>query len=94
MALAFSRSRLALFLFLFALAQVSPLASLAQTAASDIACRPGGNSTDVVSVEWIDTNDGSAAYDLERQDVSGGGWSVVGTLAAGGVQRRRCLQRQ
>jgi hypothetical protein len=84
MALAFSRPRLALYLFLFALVQVSPLASLAQTAASDIACRPGGNSTDAVSVEWIDTNDGSAAYDLERQDVSGGGWSVVGTLAAGG----------
>lgn len=69
---------------LLGLLLASPGVALAQSVATDIACRPDGNATDAVDVRWVDTNDGNAEYDLERQDVSGGGWSVVDTLAAGG----------
>ncbi|MBJ22403.1 MAG: hypothetical protein CL933_23580 [Deltaproteobacteria bacterium] len=49
-----------------------PLAGSTQTAAIDIVCRPDGNSTDVLDVQWVDTKTGNVEYDLERQYVSGG----------------------
>lgn len=49
----------------------------------DIACRPDGNATDSVRISWKDTNADAADYIVQRQNIAGGSWSTISTLAAG-----------
>ena len=49
----------------------------------NIACRPDGAALDSVRITWTDPNDGSADYIVQRQDISGGAWSSIGTVSNG-----------
>jgi hypothetical protein len=69
--------------FLFGAGLFSPAAFGAPSAADDIVCRPAGNATDQVRVQWLDTNAGAADYDLQRALAGSGSWSTIDTLAAG-----------
>ena len=71
-------------------ASLAPDAPLALETPEDMRCRPYEGKTDQVLLQWNDTNDGNAPYDLYREDVSAAGWNLLTTVAAGACDDDVC----
>lgn len=56
----------------------------------DMACRHYDGETDEVLLQWDDTNDGNADYELYREDVANPGWSLLTTVLGGDCSDDAC----
>lgn len=70
--------------------QAASLAPAALDTPADMRCRHYNGLTDQVLLQWDQTADAAANYDLYRENVSAPGWSLLTTVAAGTCEDGTC----